>query len=460
MAASQTTRFLCVPALIALLGSSQARSQDPATKPAPAAPAPAPAPASTPADGTPEEVLKNLGLVRSGTTWVLPDEKTVLRDLRDARMLYDRVAQGMMRQQMLAYGTQNQQAVILQLRQRSAELNQSIAQLDAQLNNLVVPPGGNNFVQIQRQQVADQRNQLALAHNQIVNQLNTLQEQAQPKDPGDDPRLQLNAEVAQDREKYMQAVLDLRSSVDQVTEKYNAVAKNPQAAGALAALSASTKNRHKLGPSKAMLDAIKTLERVEGTVRSENITLHKEDGVFHVYATLNKVPTKMVFDTGAGITTISASLAKKIGLKPSPGDEAIQLKTADGTVITSKKTVIPTVRVGKFTISNVECAVMPENKGDVDPLLGGSFLKHFKFDFSPETGRLTLKKVETMEGESAAQEGAKAAAATKARAKSKAGGPRARPKTSSKARRGAKSRQPTPNDAGQPISGETEGGPG
>ena len=40
---------------------------------------------------------------------------------------------------------------------------------------------------------------------------------------------------------------------------------------------------------------------------------------------------------------------------------------------------------------------MPAEKGDVDPLLGQPFFKHFKVDFSPEAGRLTLKRLETTE---------------------------------------------------------------
>ncbi len=441
MAGSRASRLLGLFALLATLASFPARSQESAT-----------------ADTSPEETLKNLGLARSGTTWVLADEKTVLKDLRDTRDLYRQVAQGMMNQQMLAYGAQNRQAALVELRAESAALNQSIAAMDAQLNSLVEPPGGNIFVQQQRQQLSQERNQLVAAHNQVVNQLNSLQEQAQNKDQDQDPRLQLNAEVAQSREKYMQAVLDLRKSVDEVMAKYNDLAKNPEVAKALAALSGSSKNKHKLGPSKALLDAIKLLKRTEGTVQSANVSLHKEDGVFHLYATLNKVPTKMVFDTGAGLTTISSVLAKKIGLKPRPNDAPIKLKTADGTVVDGKQMTIPSVRVGKFTIANVECAVMPADKGDVDPLLGQSFLKHFKVDFSPETGKLSLKRVDTAEADSSSLNGPEptrpaSKAATKARRS------HAQPKATVKTKRGARTRQPMPDGSDQPAPGDGTDGP-
>jgi len=34
-----------------------------------------------------------------------------------------------------------------------------------------------------------------------------------------------------------------------------------------------------------------------------------------------------------------------------------------------KQMTIPSVRVSTFTVANVECVVMPEEKGDIDPLL-------------------------------------------------------------------------------------------
>jgi len=360
----------------------------------------APAQESAPAELSPQAVLKNHNLERSGTTWVLLSaEKNVLKDLADARAIYRQVAEGISQQHDLEQGALGRKGDVQQLRERSNILGQQIAAINQQLNDLVAPPGGNNFATQQRNQLSQEHNLLVVERDQVVNMLNALQDQN--KDQDQDQKLQLNAEVAQSREKYMQAVLDLRKSVDELTAKYDELAKNPEITKALEALSASTKSKQKLGPSAKIRDAIKLLEKAEGSVQSETIELHKENGVFHVYASLGKVPTKMVFDTGAGLTTISAKLAGRVGLKPKTGDPTIQLKTADGTVVVAKQMVIPSVRVGKFTIPNVECAVMPAEKGDVDPLLGQTFFKHFKVEFSAEAGRLGLKKLET--GETAAE---------------------------------------------------------
>ena len=430
MVAYRAGRSIGLTVLLAAVASAAAQGQDPA-----------------PAELTPQAVLKSHNLERSGTTWTLRDEKAVLKDLRDARDVYRQVAQGMMSQQELEFGAQNRQDALLQLRERSAVLDQSIAEFDVQLDALVAPPGGNNFVQQQRNLLSQQRNLLVAEHNQVVNQLNTLQEQ-QNKDQGQDQKLQLNAEVAQSREKYMQAVLDLRKSVDALTAKYDELAKNPEATKALEALSASTKSKQRLGPSAKIRDAIKLLEKAERSVQSETIELHRENGVFRVYSSLGKVPTKMIFDTGASLTTISAKLASRIGLKLKTGDPTVQLTTADGTVVEAKRLVIPSVRVGKFTVQNVECAVMPAEKGDVDPLLGQTFFKHFKVEFSAEAGRLSLKKLDT-DGDGAE---------TKTSAKATTKGRRAvrPPRAAVKSKRSTQNR---PSASGGDAQAPPDGGP-
>src|SRR5271165_4597003 len=401
MVAYRAGRSIGLTVLLAAVANAAAQGQD-----------------TAPAELTPQAVLKSHNLERSGTTWtLLSAEKNVLKDLADARAIYRQIEEGMMRQQELEMGAQGRNSDIQDLREQSNILSQQIAAINQQLNALVAPPGGNNFVNQQRNQLSQQNNILVVQRDQVVNMLNALQEQN--KDQGQDQKLQLNAEVAQSREKYMQAVLDLRKSVDDLTAKYDELAKNPEVTKALEALSASTKSKQRLGPSAKMRDAIKLLEKAERSVQSETIELHRENGVDHVYASLGKVPTKMIFDTGASLTTISAKLANRIGLKPKASDPSVQLKTADGTVVAAKRLVIPSVRVGKFTVQNVESAVMPAEKGDVDPLLGQTFFKHFKVEYSAEARKLSLKKLDTDGDETKSMADADAKPSTKATTKGK-----------------------------------------
>jgi clan AA aspartic protease (TIGR02281 family) len=350
---------------------------------------------AAPAEPRPDEALKAHDLKKSGTTWVLAGETTVLKNLRDARELYRQLAEGTARQEELDLGLQNRKEILQQLGEQHETLRQHLDQLDLQLQNTQVPPGGNNFVQAQRDQLNRERNVIVTEYNSIGNRLSALREQS--PDQGQELKLQLNAEVAQTREKYMDAVLELRKSVEEITAKYDALKKDKEVTGAIDALSAASKNKYKLGPSKAFLDAVKAVEKSGKTVQSDSINLQRDGGVFHVTAMLGKVPTKMVFDTGAGLTTIPARLAARIGAKAVPGEGQVRLKTADGTVVEAKQVTIPSVRIGKFSVANVAAAVMPAEKGDVDPLLGQSFFKYFKVEFSPEAGTLSLKRVQAEE---------------------------------------------------------------
>ena len=122
---------------------------------------------------TPQAVLKGHNLEHSGTIWILASaEKTVFKDLADARALYQQVYQGTMRQQELEMGAEGRKGDIQTLREQSDILSQQIAALNQQLSTLVSPPGGNSFVNQQRTQLTQAHNVLVAQHGQVVNMLN------------------------------------------------------------------------------------------------------------------------------------------------------------------------------------------------------------------------------------------------------------------------------------------------
>ena len=120
---------------------------------------------------------------------------------------------------------------------------------------------------------------------------------------------------------------------------------------------------------------------------SETVELRKEGGIYWVDVTFNgKVTKPLAFDTGASSVVLPASLAAAIGLKPGKDDPTVRTQVADGSIVEAKRMTIPSVRVGKFTVQDVVCIVMPADKEDVSPLLGQTFLKNFTHQFSGETG--------------------------------------------------------------------------
>jgi clan AA aspartic protease (TIGR02281 family) len=244
--------------------------------------------------------------------------------------------------------------------------------------------------QLQRNLPVFEHNQLVAAINEITDRLNLLR--AQAADPN--WKQEIDKEVPQRRAAFIQAVLDLRQLVDSTVKQYAVLADDDSIKKALNDLGTKSKSSLKLGPSRDFQEKVKLLEKIEKSVLTEEVELRRRGGVYEVDVTLNKnITVPMIFDTGASFITISTELARRIGLTPQTTDRTIELHVADGSVIEAKEMVIPSVRVGKFTLKNVVCAVMPADKRDAGLLLGQTFIN--QFTHKVEGGRLMLSKVET-----------------------------------------------------------------
>jgi len=153
--------------------------------------------------------------------------------------------------------------------------------------------------------------------------------------------------------------------VDSTIKQYAELAEDDSIKKALNDLGTKPKSTLKLGPSRDFQDKVKLLEKIEKSVLTEEVELRRRGGVYEVDVTLNRnVTVPMIFDTGASFLTISTELARRIGLTPQATDRTIELHVADGSVIEAREMLIPSVRVGKFTLNNVVCAVMPADKRD------------------------------------------------------------------------------------------------
>jgi clan AA aspartic protease (TIGR02281 family) len=322
-------------------------------------------------DGSPDEVLKEKGLRRTGTQYVVPGEETFARKFDAARVLYKALALAIAQQKTFDQGSQSSKELVRELLQESILLNE----------------------QLQQSTNVEQHNQIVVMVNQVNARISLLRDGG-----GADPKLgeQLRSQAATNREKYLQALLDLRARANAITARYETLAKDEEVTQALQELGQKSKTKPTLGPSRTFLANLKLLEKVESAIQTESVELRKEGGVFWVEVTLNdKITIPMVFDTGASICTLRADLAQRAGLKPSSSDPSIQLRAADGAVTEGRLVKLASVRVGKFTIENVDCAVMPADKKDAPALLGGTFLRNFTYNMNAETGSLKLSRVDT-----------------------------------------------------------------
>jgi len=316
-----------------------------------------------------EAVLKGKGLRKSGSTYVLPGEAEVQKKVTEARAASRQMTGALARQQSYDRGLRENEMAIRQLTEQRIALNQQLAQVETPAQN----------------------NQLVAMVNGVTDRLNLLRSHQ-----GDaEVKRDVDGQAARGREAYVQAVLDLRPLVDSVTSAYAALVDDEGVKSALDALNRQAKVKSALRPSKAFLANVALLEKAEASVLSESVDLRKEGGIFWLDVTFNgKVTRPMAFDTGAADVVLPADLAAEIGLKPGKGDPVVRCRVADGSIVEARQMTVPSIRVGKFTVKDVACTVMPADKANVPPLLGQTFQRNFLLKFSPDSGKLVLSKVE------------------------------------------------------------------
>ena len=321
------------------------------------------------ADEPAEGVLKGKGLRKSGSSYVLAGEAEVGKKLTEARALARQMNNAQGRQQAYDRGLRDNEQYVRQLTLQRIELNGQLAQAETPA----------------------QHNQIVAMVNGVTDRLNLLR--SQQADP--DAKKDVDAQAARGREAFIQAVLDLRILADGVGSGYAALAGDDDVRKALEEVNRGAKVKATLGPSKAFAANLAQLAKAEASVLSESVALRKEGGIFWLDVTFNgKVTRPMAFDTGAADVVLPSELAAEIGLKPGKDDPVVQCRVADGSIIEARQMTVHSIRVGKFTVKDVTCTVMPAGKANVPPLLGQTFQRNFSLKFSPDSGQLVLSRVE------------------------------------------------------------------
>jgi len=108
------------------------------------------------------------------------------------------------------------------------------------------------------------------------------------------------------------------------------------------------------------------------TTETEIVVPRSRDGHFYVAGFINGQPIDFMVDTGASTTSISADVARQIGLPPG---RQVTVHTANGT---TQGEEIPgqTLTLGGITINRVRIIVLPKLQGHA--LLGQNVLKHLE----------------------------------------------------------------------------------
>jgi aspartyl protease family protein len=199
------------------------------------------------------------------------------------------------------------------------------------------------------------------------------------------------------REAFVGRVLELRKLADSVNSAYSKLATDPEVSAAIASLNAASGKTFSSTPSRDFASAERRLVQLEDTVLSESIPLRREGGEsLWVPVVINGKHTKeMIVDSGSSMICLPRKIAKECGIEVGSQHQEITLVLADGSRIQAHEVPLDSVRVGKFTVENVVCAVLGEEAIEADPLLGMSFLGQFKWELDSENKLLKMVKVES-----------------------------------------------------------------
>ncbi len=318
-----------------------------------------------------EKLLESKGLRRASSYFTLPAESEISKKLRAAESLKRKVFAAQEKLDEAKQAVAENRRLVLAYIQKRRQLRS----------------------QLPLARSAEQHNQIVMALNELADRVLLLQQSDHEEKALDEARTAAAAAL----EQYTEQLLELRRLCEGVERGYADLAADPAVAAAIDQFNKTASRSYRLGPSTALASNQRRLKRLEETVLSESIQLRRgPGGLWYVTATFNgQHPQEMAIDTGASVIALPWETAQAVGLTPGEDDLTVQVQMADGRVLEAKRVVANTVRVGKFTAEDVDCAVMPPGLPGAAPLLGLSFLKNFNFKIDSSAGQLVMSQLET-----------------------------------------------------------------
>ncbi|PQO39044.1 hypothetical protein C5Y96_04040 [Blastopirellula marina] len=325
-------------------------------------------------DESPTKALEAKGLRALSRGLILDDETKFSKEEKDSSKLKRAL---FTKDKELATIKQQEEMI----RGRITGMTQANVQFNAQLTQL--GPGDITL-----------NNRLVGAINANVAQIRLLEQQLTEMEKASK---NARAEASKAREDYIEHVLGLRKLADSINNRYAELAADPAVKETVSKLNSSSENSFELGASTAFKSALIRLKSMEDSILSEEIPLRDDGGnAMMVSVVLNgEHNVEMHVDSGASLISLPFQMAAKCGIEVTSEDPEIILELADGSQIKANLKTIPLVRVGKFTVKDVECAVLSPTAVNAAPLLGMSFLGQFKFELDAQKGVLNMVKIET-----------------------------------------------------------------
>jgi aspartyl protease family protein len=320
-----------------------------------------------------KETLENAGLKVTTGGLSLPEEADLGKSVRESA----KEKKAMMAADREVYAAQR---ALNNIRDEINELKTQVTNLSAELANVTDAVSNNRIVGAMR-----------VTEGQI-DQL--VQQSTQSTDRLKEARKKAN-EI---RESYVQDVLSMRTKADEVTQKWAKLAADKEVKKSLDKVNDALGAKFTLNPSSSFTANIKQLKTMEEAVSSEAIKLENEGNSLWVNVTVNgKHSKRMIVDSGANTLSLPEKMIRDMGIESLSTGVPVRVSLADGREVPATLIKLASIRVGKFTVEDVECCVLGREAPDAPPLLGMSFLGQFKFEVDAQQAELKLVKVDSGE---------------------------------------------------------------
>lgn len=336
---------------------------------------PAPPAASNLTPAQAKETLEKLGLKVSASGVVMPAEQDFYKTMRDLEGV---------RKSYLAAEKEHAATEA-----EATKIEKGITQLKAQYVQMNAAMAGGNLPVNEHNRLVGAIRATGAQVSLLIDQLEKAQEKVKAA----------RGKSGEAREAYVTKVLAARNAADKVGIAWEKVSSDPEGIAALAKVAEVLKKTipPKASPTYTLNE--KQLSLLEQKILSETIKLTDDGGTFLVSVLIDGKHTKeMVVDSGASAISLPFAMAKEMGLEPTSGDRKVRVSLADGSEVEGFLKTIPTVRVGKFTVEDVECVVLSPVAVKAPPLLGMSFLGNFKFEIDKNRAELKMVKIDQETG--------------------------------------------------------------
>lgn len=241
-----------------------------------------------------------------------------------------------------------------------------------------------------------------LSNNRIVGALNVIagqiEELVEQRSERDDRLNEARKKTAEIRDDYVQEITSIPAKADAIARKWRELAADAAVRDAVDAVNRATGKKFGLEPPASYATCLKKFKKLEEAVSSEAIKLDNESNSLWVDVTINgKHKQRLIVDSGATIISLPDKMAREMGIESDEDGEPVEVGLADGRKVPGTRIKLDSVRVGKFTVEDVECCILGPDAPDAPALLGMSFLGQFKFEVDAQQRELKLVQVESGE---------------------------------------------------------------